>query len=69
MSVEELLLDPNGEYYSPDCIGLKTGTTLAAGSCLAAAFYRGGKTYVCAVMGWGDDQSRYSAALALSELF
>ncbi len=63
------LLDPNGEYYSPDCIGLKTGTTLAAGSCLAAAFYRGGKTYVCAVMGCGDDQSRYSAALALSELF
>lgn len=54
-----LFLDPNSAYYRSDCIGLKTGTTADAGCCLVSAFDISGTTYVCAVMGCGENTDRY----------
>lgn len=45
------LLNPNGEYYYADAIGLKTGNSSQAGSCLVSAAVINGKTYVCVLMG------------------
>lgn len=57
-----------GRYYYPKAIGVKTGTTTAAGQCLASAAVSGGETLVCAVLGaenvTGEDGmlTRYSFA-------
>ncbi len=59
------LLDPESEFYSETAVGLKTGTTARAGNCLAAAFERGGKTYISVVLGCESDEARYSLTLDL----
>ena len=46
-----LMRDTGSEYYLPDCIGLKTGTTTGAGSGFLGAFERGGDTYISFVSG------------------
>lgn len=43
---------PDSEYYCPDAVGLKTGTTSCAGSILLAAFKRSGKTYISFTSGF-----------------
>lgn len=53
------LLDPEGEYYYENALGLKTGTTEKAGCCLLAAFNKNGKTYVSVAAGCGSDGERY----------
>lgn len=53
------LLDPEGKYYCPDAIGLKTGTTYDAGFNLIAAFDKGGKTYIAIAAGCKSDAERY----------
>ncbi|MCR5601031.1 MAG: hypothetical protein K6G33_09875 [Ruminococcus sp.] len=53
------LLDPDSEYYCKEAIGLKTGTTLSAGSSLIAAFKINGKTYISVVLGCEEDYERY----------
>ena len=46
------LLDPeNSQYYCPDAIGGKTGSTPEAGYCLACAAQRDGRTLICVVLG------------------
>lgn len=45
------LLNPNSQYYYSNAIGLKTGTTGDAGSCLISAATINGQTYICVVMG------------------
>lgn len=57
-----LFLDPTSPYYREDCIGLKTGTTASAGCCLISAFRINGSTYICAVMGCGENYDRYELA-------
>lgn len=45
------LLNPNGQYYYPEVIGLKTGASTLAGNCLVSAAVINGKTYICVMMG------------------
>lgn len=59
------LLNPNSSYYSTDAIGMKTGTTSDAGSCLIAAFERNNKTYLSAVVGCNTNADRYELTLKL----
>lgn len=54
------MLDPSYELYDKTASGLKTGTTDAAGSCVAEVFVRGGKTYVCIVMGCSSRYQLYT---------
>lgn len=56
------LLNPESEYYCADAIGLKTGTTAAAGYNLIAAFNKNGKTYIFIAAGCGSDSERYKQA-------
>ena len=46
-----LLVNPETEYYCPYTIGLKTGQTNAAGSCLLSAFDIEGRVYLIGVFG------------------
>lgn len=55
------LLDPENEYYLPCAIGLKTGTTDFAGSCIIAAVKSGNTEYLAIVAGCADDEERYSS--------
>lgn len=57
------LLDPESEYYSPDVIGLKTGTADLAGYNLIAVFEKNGKQYIAVIVGCKNDKERYQAAL------
>lgn len=45
----------------PDCIGGKTGYTIAAGRCLVSAARRGGLTLVCVTLDDGDDWNDHIA--------
>ena len=45
------LLNPNGQYYRPEVIGLKTGTSSLGGACIISAAIINGNTYICVVMG------------------
>ncbi len=47
------------------CIGLKTGTTSKAGSCLSAAAERDGMTLVAVIMGGADSKARFDGARKL----
>lgn len=50
------LLNPNSQYYRPEVIGLKTGTSSLGGSCLISAAVINGETYICAVMGSAESE-------------
>lgn len=58
------LLNPASPYYCPGAIGLKTGSSAAAGSCLVSAAVMDGRTYVSVVMG-SVDEERFSDTLHL----
>jgi D-alanyl-D-alanine carboxypeptidase (penicillin-binding protein 5/6) len=58
------LIDPNSQYYYSNAIGLKTGSTKDAGSCLVSAAVIDGATYICVVMG-GSAEIRFSDSLKL----
>lgn len=45
------LLHSQGEAYIPNTIGLKTGYTDAAGSCLISAFFEGDRLWIIGVFG------------------
>lgn len=45
------LLNPNSQYYRPEVIGLKTGSSNLGGACVVSAAVVNGNTYICAVMG------------------
>lgn len=49
------LLNPNSQYYLPEVIGLKTGTSSLGGACIVSAAVINGNTYICAVMGSTKD--------------
>lgn len=63
------LIDPESEFYHPEAIGLKTGSTAAAGKCLISAFRQGEKVVLVCVMGCPTNDSRYEDTLALYNFF
>lgn len=65
-----MLLQPEmEEYYCPEAVGLKTGSTMAAGKCLVAVFQDGDRLLMVCVMGCPNDDSRFGDAIALFEAF
>ena len=59
------LLNPESKYYIADAVGLKTGTTAAAGNCLIGAFVRQGRTYLTVAAGCRSNADRYLLTDAL----
>ncbi len=61
------LINPEGQYYYQCAIGLKTGNSEKAGSCLVSSAYIDNDLYVCVVMGsteegrWTDSLTLYNA--------
>ncbi len=61
-----VLIQPEWEeYYRPDAIGMKTGSTDNAGYCLIGAFVKNGKTYITVVVGSELWEDRYEKTLEL----
>ena len=58
------LLNPNGGYYYPKAIGMKTGGSSAAGQCLVSAAVINGETYICVVMD-STGEGRFADSLAI----
>ena len=61
------LLDPSGNYYCENAIGVKTGTTQNAGSCLISAFEIRGEKYISVVVGCNTDDDRYVYTLDMMD--
>ncbi len=59
------MVDPESEYYCPYAVGLKTGQTEAAGSCLLSAFDIEGRYYVIGVFGCPEYTDRFDDTLQL----
>lgn len=59
------LINPKSEYYCPYAIGLKTGQTPAAGSCLLSAFKKDGQYLLIGVFGCPETNDRFDDALQL----
>lgn len=64
-----LLLHPDSEFYCPQAMGLKTGTTKAAGNCLIALFACEDRELLVCVLGCPDIPSRFRDALTLLEYY
>lgn len=58
------LIQPDGEYYYPNCIGLKTGSSSGAGKCLVSASQINEITYISVLMN-DKDPSRFSDSLQI----
>lgn len=58
------LLNPDSPYYYAYAVGLKTGTSGNAGSCLVSAAVINEKTYICVVMG-DSAEARFPDSLAI----
>lgn len=58
------LLSPESPFYDKDAIGLKTGSSDAAGKCLVSAAYRNGRLYIAVIMG-DTEEGRYRDTLNL----
>ena len=61
------ILDSQSDYYDPDFIGIKTGSTSKAGNCLMGAFERNGKKYITIVMNSGYE-GKFADTIKLSKL-
>jgi len=59
------LIDPSSEYYCPYAVGLKTGQTPSAGSCLLSAFQFEGRTLIIGVFGCPEIEDRFADTLQL----
>ena len=59
------LIQPESEYYCPYTVGLKTGQTPMAGSCLLSAFEYDGKDYIIGVFGCPEVEDRFEDTLQL----
>lgn len=60
------LLNPNSQYYRPEVIGLKTGTSSLGGACIISAALISGNTYICAVMG-STENDRFQDSIDIIE--
>ena len=59
------LIHPESQYFCPYAIGLKTGQTPSAGSCLLSAFRYRDKTYIIGVFGCPQPEDRFADTLQL----
>ena len=59
------LVDPNSPYYCPYALGLKTGQTPEAGSCLLSVFRKDGQFLVIGVFGAASHTDRFDDSLQL----
>ena len=59
------LIHPDSEYYCPYAIGLKTGQTPSAGSCLLSAFSYEGRSLIIGVFGCPEAEDRFADTLQL----
>lgn len=59
------LIDSESEYYCPYAIGLKTGQTPSAGSCLLSAFQYQDAVYIIGVFGCPEITDRFDDTLQL----
>ena len=57
------------EFYRPEAVGLKTGSTTPAGKCLLAAYQLEGGYLIVGVFGCPDSLSRFTAANTLFDFF
>ena len=60
-----LLIHEESKYYCPYAIGLKTGQTPSAGSCLLSAFRIDGRDIIIGVFGCPDVEDRFADTLLL----
>ena len=64
------LLQESTTYYTPDAIGLKTGSTSQAGKCLISVFQpEDGRNLIIGVLGCPLDEDRYVDTLKLYEMY
>lgn len=63
------LLKSDSPYYTAAACGMKTGTTDAAGNCLASAFSENGKRFFILVVGCKADADRYVVTRHLYETY
>ena len=65
------LLHPEYEdFYTPEAVGLKTGSTDKAGKCLLSAFLKEDGTYlIVGVLGSTENTDRFSDTLILYNLY
>ena len=59
------LINPDSDYYCPYAIGLKTGQTPSAGSCLLSAFRVGDRELIVGVFGSPTGNDRFDDTLQL----
>lgn len=59
------LINPTSQYYCPYAIGLKTGQTPRAGSCLLSAFDYEGRKLIIGVFGCPEVEDRFADTLQL----
>lgn len=59
------LIHPDSKYYCPYAVGLKTGQTPSAGSCLLSAFDYEGQKLIIGVFGCPDKDDRFPDTLQL----
>lgn len=62
------LIDPASEYYCPVALGLKTGQTPNAGSCLLSAFDLDGRQIIIGVFGCKETDDRFPDTLQLLQM-
>lgn len=64
------LLQEESEYYTPNCIGLKTGSTQNAGKCVITLFRQDDGSYLLVgVLGSATDGQRFADTLILYKKF
>lgn len=54
-----LLINPDSKYYRAEAVGLKTGSTTAAGNCLLSAFSVDGEYIIVGVFGCEEKTDRF----------
>ena len=59
------LIDPASPYYCPYALGLKTGQTPSAGSCLLSAFRFEDTELLIGVFGCPEEEDRFDDTLQL----
>ena len=59
------LVNPTSEYYCPYAVGLKTGQTPSAGSCLLSAFRKGDTELIIGVFDCPEENDRFDDTLQL----
>ena len=59
------LINPAKPYYCPYAVGLKTGQTPSAGSCLLSAFRKDGQELLIGVFGCPEEEDRFDDTLQL----